>query len=65
MQVYREPNSTVPGAYDIRLYPGENTLSVEVLADLKDGERKAYAPPQLQFDFEKCTLIVELGAQGP
>ncbi|EXJ78066.1 hypothetical protein A1O3_09227 [Capronia epimyces CBS 606.96] len=63
MHVYREPNSTVPGAYDIKLFPGENTLSVEVLADLRDGEKKEYAPPQLQFDFEKCTLIVDLKTQ--
>ncbi|EHY59797.1 hypothetical protein HRR83_008335 [Exophiala dermatitidis] len=61
-QVYREPNSPFPGAYDVRLYPGENVLSVEVLADLRDGERRD-APPQLQFDFEKCTLIVNLGSR--
>ncbi|KAL2444790.1 hypothetical protein ABEF95_017259 [Exophiala dermatitidis] len=61
-QVYREPNSPFPGAYDVRLYPGENVLSVEVLADLRDGERRD-AGPQLQFDFEKCTLIVNLGSQ--
>lgn len=63
-QVYREPNSMIPGAYDISLSPGENTLSVEVLADLRPGEKKEYAPPQLQFDFEKCTLIVDLSTQG-
>ncbi|EXJ88614.1 hypothetical protein A1O1_05544 [Capronia coronata CBS 617.96] len=62
--VYREPNSTVPDAYDIRLYPGENILSVEVLADLREGEKKEYAPPQLQFDFEKCTLIIDLSMQS-
>ncbi|KIW20348.1 hypothetical protein PV08_00923 [Exophiala spinifera] len=61
--VFREPNSPVAGAYDVQLVPGENTLSVEVLADLKDGERKDYAPPQLQFDFEKCTLIVNVMPQ--
>ncbi|KIV77162.1 hypothetical protein PV11_08986 [Exophiala sideris] len=63
MHVFREPNSTVAGAYDLQLAPGENTLSVEVLADLKDGERKDYAGPQLQFDFEKCTLIVNISTQ--
>ncbi|KAK5195497.1 hypothetical protein LTR47_003810 [Exophiala xenobiotica] len=62
-QFYREPNSTVAGAYDVQLNPGENTLSVEVLADLRDGERKDYAPPQLQFDFEKCTLIINVSKQ--
>ncbi|KAK6368200.1 hypothetical protein LTS17_009941 [Exophiala oligosperma] len=61
--VFREPNSPVAGAYDVQLVPGENTLSVEVLADLKDGEKKDYAPPQLQFDFEKCTLIVNVNPQ--
>ncbi len=62
-QFYREPNSTVAGAYDVQLNPGENTLSVEVLADLRDGERKDHAPPQLQFDFEKCTLIINVSKQ--
>lgn len=59
--VYREPNSSQPGAYDINLYPGENTINVEVLADLRQGEKKSYAPPQLQFDFEKCGMIMNLG----
>lgn len=63
--VFREPNSPVAGAYDVQLVPGENTLSVEVLADLKDGERNDYAPPQLQFDFEKCTLIINVSPQVP
>lgn len=59
--VYKTPNSTtVPGAFEVKLVPGQNVLSVEVLADLKQGERKEYAPPQLQFDFEKCTMIVDL-----
>lgn len=63
MHVFREPNSMVAGAYDVKLAPGENILSVEVLADLKDGERKDYAPPQLQFDFEKSTLIVDISSR--
>lgn len=59
--VYREGNSLhVPGAFEVRLVPGENVLVVEVLADLREGERKEYAPSQLQFDFERCTLIVHL-----
>lgn len=62
--VYREPNSPQPGAYDVKLNPGENSLNVEVLADLKDGEKKPYIPPQMQFDFEKCGLIVNLGGLG-
>jgi hypothetical protein len=63
MHVFRQPNSTVAGAYDLKLAPGENVLSVEVLADLKQGEKREYAPPQLQFDFEKCTLIVDISTQ--
>ncbi|RVX67033.1 hypothetical protein B0A52_09247 [Exophiala mesophila] len=59
--LYREPNSSQRGAYDINLYPGENLINVEVLADLRQGEKKAYAPPQLQFDFEKCGMIINLG----
>lgn len=63
LQVYKEPNSReVPGAYEVQLIPGQNILSIEVLADPKAGEKKDYAPPQLQFDFEKNTMIVELGA---
>ncbi|KIW23528.1 uncharacterized protein PV07_11720 [Cladophialophora immunda] len=59
--VYKESNSNhVEGAFEVRLVPGENVLVVEVLADLRDGEKKAYAPSQLQFDFERCTLIVHL-----
>lgn len=58
----QEPNSTsVEGAYDVQLKPGNNEVSVEVLADLRDGERKEYAPPQLQFDFEKSSMIINLG----
>ncbi|KAH0848398.1 hypothetical protein FOPE_02212 [Fonsecaea pedrosoi] len=59
--VYKESNSNhVEGAFEVRLVPGENVLVVEVLADLRDGEKKTYAPSQLQFDFERCTLIVHL-----
>ncbi|KAJ9610578.1 hypothetical protein H2200_005355 [Cladophialophora chaetospira] len=61
--VYREGNSLhVPGAFEVRLVPGENVLVIEILADLREGERKEYAPSQLQFDFERCTLIVHLSA---
>lgn len=61
-QVLRQPNSTsAPGAYDVMLQPGDNVLSVEVLADLRNGDRKDYAPPQMQFDFEKCAMIINIG----
>jgi hypothetical protein len=61
-QALQEPNSTsVEGAYDVQLKLGDNVIGVEVLADLKEGERKDYAPPQLQFDFEKSTMIINLG----
>jgi hypothetical protein len=60
-QVYREPNSLhVPGAFEVRLQPGENLLAVEVLADLREGERNEWAGSQGQFDFERCGLIVQL-----
>ncbi|KAK5050392.1 hypothetical protein LTR84_003673 [Exophiala bonariae] len=54
-------SSSVEGAYDVLLKPGTNEISVEVLADLKEGERKDYAPPQLQFDFERLSMIINLG----
>jgi hypothetical protein len=59
--VYREPNSLhVPGAFEVRLHPGENLLGVEVLADLREGERNEWAGREGQFDFERCGLIVQL-----
>jgi hypothetical protein len=59
--VYKESNSIhVPGAFEVRLVPGENILAVECLADLREGERKEYAPPQLQFDFERSAMIIHL-----
>jgi hypothetical protein len=54
------PSSSSPPAYDFRLQPGENTIVVDVIADLKAGERKEYAPPQMQFDFERIQLVVVL-----
>jgi hypothetical protein len=53
-------SSHVPGAYDFRLQPGENTIVVDAIAELKEGERKEYAPPQMQFDFERIQLVVVL-----
>lgn len=50
----------VPGAYDFRLQPGENTIVVDAIAELRDGEKKEYAPPQMQFDFERIQLVVVL-----
>lgn len=59
--VYKEGNSIhKEGALEVRLVPGENVLVVEALADLREGEKKEYAPSQLQFDFERFTLIVHL-----
>lgn len=48
------------GSYDFRLQPGENTIVVDVIASLAKGEKKEYAPPQMQFDFERVTLVVIL-----
>jgi hypothetical protein len=50
----------VPGAYDFRLQPGENTIVVDAIADLKEGDKKEYAPPQMQFDFERIQLVIVL-----
>lgn len=58
------PESTPPspqGAFDMQLKLGDNEIGVEVLADLREGEKKEYAPPQLQFDFEKCKILINLG----
>jgi len=49
-----------PGAYDFRLQPGENTILVDAIASLRQGEKKEYAPAQMQFDFERIQLVVIL-----
>ncbi|RMZ83470.1 hypothetical protein DV737_g1597, partial [Chaetothyriales sp. CBS 132003] len=54
------PSSAVPPTYDFRLQPGENIIVVDVIADLKSGEKKDYAPPQMQFDFERIQLVIVL-----
>ncbi len=55
--VYRESNSVhVPGAFEVRLVPGENVLVVETLADLREGERKEYAPSQLAVRLSRGAL---------
>lgn len=51
---------TSPGIFDFKLQPGENVIAVDVIAELRDGERKDYAPPQLQVDFERITFYVYL-----
>lgn len=48
------------GSYDFRLQPGENTIVVDIIASLKAGEKKEYAPAQMQFDFERIQLVVIL-----
>ncbi|RMD41597.1 hypothetical protein DV735_g3555, partial [Chaetothyriales sp. CBS 134920] len=54
------PSAGTPPTYDFRLQPGENTIVVDVIADLKPGEKKEYAPPQMQFDFERIQLVIVL-----
>lgn len=49
-----------PGSYDFRLQPGENPIVVDAIATLKSGEKKEYAPSQMQFDFERIQLVVVL-----
>lgn len=48
------------GMYDFRILPGINEICVDVISDLKEGERKDYAPPQLQVDFERIRFVVVL-----
>ena len=55
-------NFSEPGVYDFRLRPGENVIVVDAIAELKDGERKSYAPSQLQIDFERIQLTVVMVA---
>jgi hypothetical protein len=49
-----------PGSYDFRLQPGDNSIVVDAIASLKEEEKKDYAPPQMQFDFERIQLVVVL-----
>jgi hypothetical protein len=51
------------GLYDFRIQTGLNEICIDVIADLAEGERKDYAPPQLQVDFERIRLIVVLRDQ--
>lgn len=52
--------SGVPRTFEFKLQPGENVIAVDVIAELRAGERKDYAPPQLQVDFERITFYVYL-----
>lgn len=56
------PASSVPSnpCYEFRLSPGENVIAVDVIAELREGEKKEYAPPQLQLDFERIAFYVYL-----
>jgi Bromodomain len=53
------------GIYDFRILPGINEICVDVISDLKEGERKDYAPPQLQLDFERIRFVVVLREASP
>jgi hypothetical protein len=48
------------GSYEVKLQPGENTIVIDAIAALREGEKKEYAPPHLQFDFERFQLVVIL-----
>ena len=51
--------------FDFRIHPGENNIIVDVIADLREGEKKDYAPQQLQVDFERCQMVVMLRDPTP
>lgn len=53
------------GVYDFRILPGINEICVDVISDLREGERKEYAPPQLQLDFERIRFVVVLRDSSP
>lgn len=53
------------GMYDFRILPGLNEICIDVIADLADGDRKDYAPPQLQVDFERIRFVVVLRDATP
>jgi hypothetical protein len=59
------PQQDIPDVYDFRIHPGENNIIVDVVAELKEGESKPYAPPQLQLDFERIQYIVMLRDPTP
>ena len=51
--VMMQPQQDEPGVWEFSLFPGDNNIIVDIIADLLPGERKPYAPPQLQLDFER------------
>ena len=53
------------GLYDFRILPGLNEICIDVIADLAEGDRKDYAPPQLQVDFERIRFVVVLRDASP
>lgn len=58
------PDVAGQSVYDLHLGPGENVVTVEAIAALKDGERKDYAKEWEQFDFERITFYIYLRPKG-
>lgn len=58
-------NQEGSGMYDFRILPGLNEICIDVIADLAEGERKEYAPSQLQVDFERIKFVVVLRDASP
>lgn len=50
--------------YDFPLKPGQNVVAVDVISELKEGDKKDYAPPQLQIDFERIVFHIYM-RDGP
>ena len=50
--------------WDIRLFPGNNNIVVDIVAELRPGEHKSYAAPQLQIDFERKSVNAWLLDEG-
>jgi hypothetical protein len=59
------PQQDIPDVYDFRIHPGENNIIVDIVAELKEGESKPYAPPQVHLDFERIQYIVMLRDPTP
>src|SRR5271168_2668546 len=51
--------------FDFRIYEGNNDIVIDLIADLKEGDSKPYAPPQLQLDFERRQFGLWLRAPTP
>ena len=54
------PTSTEPLYWDLTLNGVDNDITLDALTSLKAGEKKDYAPPQLQCDFERMQLQIIL-----